>query len=36
VPNALNLQPRGVPAGLLVLQPGARWRGWWQLAVRPL
>lgn len=31
VPNAFNLQARGLPAGTIVLEPGARWTGWWEL-----
>jgi len=27
VPDALNLQPRGLDAGLIVLEPGESWRG---------
>lgn len=27
VPNAFNLQPRGLPAGVVSLDPGQRWRG---------
>lgn len=33
-PDALNLEPRGIDAGLIVLEPGASWRGRIWLTVR--
>ena len=31
VPNALNLTARGLPTGLVVLEPGQTWQGWWEV-----
>ncbi|MEZ6060880.1 MAG: aldose 1-epimerase [Planctomycetaceae bacterium] len=34
--DAINLQQRGIDAGLQVLAPGASWRGWIEIAVGPV
>jgi aldose 1-epimerase len=36
VPDALNLQPRGLDAGLIVLEPGATWLGKIWIAIREI
>lgn len=33
--NAINLQQKGVDAGLQVLAPGAEWRGWIEISAGP-
>jgi aldose 1-epimerase len=33
ITDAINLQPRGVDAGLRVLEPGGRWQGWVEMAL---
>ncbi|MCA9047126.1 MAG: aldose 1-epimerase [Planctomycetaceae bacterium] len=34
--DAVNLQQRGIDAGLQVLPPGGSWQGWIEIAVEPL
>jgi len=34
--NAVNLQPQGIDAGLLMLEPGASWRGTIRTLLRPV
>lgn len=34
--DAINLQQRGIDAGLQVLAPGASWKGWIEIAVGPV
>ena len=36
VPNALNLAARGLPTGLVVLEPGQVWHGWWEVRAAPI
>ena len=36
VPNAFNLDPRGLPAGTIELAPGQSWQGWWELRAAPI
>lgn len=36
VTNAINLQRKGIDAGLRILAPGSEWQGWIEIEARPL